>query len=217
MLARMRVIDLLIAAAPPLCVACGGWGGALEPFCGGCRRRLRWLGPDPVAVAPGVPAWAPLAYAGPAQSAVAALKFRGAVRTADAMAAQVCANAPPGWLDIAALIPAPLHRARRRKRGFNQAERLATAIARRAGVDVADCLTRAGPRATQMGRSRPQRLAGIAGTIALRPEARPPPGRLVIVDDVMTTGATLAACAEALRDAGATEIAALAYARTPGR
>src|SRR5688572_30444431 len=142
MLARMRVTDLLIALAPPLCVACGAWAARTEPICGPCRTRLRWLGPEPVPVAPGVAAWAPLAYAGPAQAAVTALKFRGAVRTAQAMAAQVCANAPPGWLDAAALVPAPLHPARRRKRGFNQAERLACAIARRTGLAVWDCLVR---------------------------------------------------------------------------
>jgi ComF family protein len=215
MLARMRVTDLLIALAPPLCVACGGWARATEPICGPCRSQLRWLGPDPVAVGPRLAAWAPLAYAGPAQSAVTALKFRGAVRVADAMAAQVCANAPPGWLDVAALVPAPLHPARRRKRGFNQAERLATAIARRTGIPLADCLARAGPRATQMGRTRKQRLAGIHGAITT--SRSPPPGRLLLVDDVMTTGATLAACAQALRAAGATDIAGLAYARTPGR
>jgi ComF family protein len=213
----MRVVDLLMAVAPPLCVACGGWAGQAEPVCGACRRRLRWLGTDPVAIAPGVDAWAPLAYAGPARSVVTALKFRGAVRTADAMAAQICANAPPGRLDGGVLVPAPLHPARRRRRGFNQAERLAAAIARRTGMPVDDCLTRAGPRATQMGRNRAERLQGITGTIALHTNARPPPSRVLLVDDVMTTGATLAACAQALRKAGATEVAALAYARTPGR
>ncbi len=217
MLARMRVTDLLIAIAPPLCVACGAWAGAREPFCGACRRQLRWLRPEPVPLAPGVPAWAPLAYAGPTRSAVTALKFRGALATADAMAAQACANAPPGWLDAAALVPAPLHPARLRARGFNQAERLARAIARRTGLAVSDCLERAGPRATQMGRGRTERLTGIAGAVAVREGACPPSGRLLIVDDVMTTGATLAACAEALRAAGAGEVAALAYARTPGR
>jgi ComF family protein len=217
MLARVRVIDLLIPAAPPLCVACGGWARAAEPLCAACRRLLRWLGPDPVPVAPGLEAWAPLAYAGPAQAAVTALKFRGAARVADAMAAQVVANAPPGWLEGAVLVPAPLHPARLRRRGFNQAERLARAIARRAGVPVADCLARAGPRATQMGRGRAQRLTGIEGAIAVRPEARAPPRRVLVVDDVITTGATLGACADALRDAGATGVAAIAYARTPGR
>jgi ComF family protein len=133
------------------------------------------------------------------------------------MAAQVVANAPAGWLDAVALVPAPLHPARLRRRGFNQAERLARAIERRAGVPVADCLARAGPRATQMGRGRAARLTGIAGAIALRREARAPPGRIIIVDDVITTGATLAACADALDQDGASEIAAIAYARTPGR
>jgi ComF family protein len=217
MLARMRVIDLLLPAAPPLCVACGGWARAAEPLCGRCRRMLRWLGPDPVAVAHGVAGWAPLAYAGPARAAVTALKFRGAARVADAMAAQVVANAPPGWLDGVTLVPAPLHPARVRRRGFNQAERLARAIARRAAVPVDDCLTRAGPRATQMGRGRAERLTGIAGAIALRPDARAPAGRILIVDDVITTGATLGACAVALRGVAAVEIAAIAYARTPGR
>ena len=213
MLARMRLTDLLAAVAPPLCVACHGWAGAAEPFCGPCRRRLRWLGPDPVTVAPGVAAWAPLAYAGPARSAVTALKFRGAARTADAMAAQVCANAPPGWLEAATLVPAPLHPARRRKRGFNQAERLAAAIARRSALPVCDCLSRTGSRATQMGRSRSERLSGVDGAIT----ATDAPATALVIDDVMTTGATLAACALALRAAGTRHIAAITYARTPGR
>lgn len=211
MLARMRLTDLV---APPICVACGGWAGRVEPFCGACRAQLRWLGTEVVSVGLGLQAWAPVAYAGPARAAVTALKFRGAARTAGAMAAQVAANAPGGWLDGVALVPAPLHASRARRRGFNQAERLAAAVARRADLDVCDCLVRAGPRGTQMGRTRTQRLAGITGTIEV---VRPPPRRAVIVDDVMTTGATLAACAEALRAAGATDLRALAYARTPGR
>ena len=212
MLARMRPTDLL---APPLCVGCSGWAGRVEPFCRACRAELRWLGPEVVPVGETLEAWAPVAYAGPARAAVTALKFRGAVRTVNAMAAQVCAGAPPGWLDGAALVPAPLHPARWRRRGFNQAERLASAIARRrAGVVVCDCLARTGPRATQMGRTRAQRLSGITGTIDV---VGAPPRRALVVDDVMTTGATLAACAQALRAAGAREVRALAYARTPGR
>jgi ComF family protein len=206
----MRLLDLLAPVAPPDCAACGAWAGAAEPLCRVCRSQLQWLGGEAV---DGV--WAPVAYAGPARDVVATLKFRGAVRAADAMAAAIAAGAPPGWLDAGAtLVPVPLHPVRRRGRGFNQAERIARAIARRTGLPVTNVLARAGPRATQMGRGRAERLAGIAGSIA--PVGAAPP-RAVLVDDVVTTGATLAACRAALHEGGALEVRAVAYARTPGR
>src|SRR3954469_13930806 len=207
----MRLLDLVVPAAPPECVACGAWAGAAEPLCRACRGRLPWLTADaqPDAVFP------PAAYAGPARDLVAALKFRGATRTADAMAAAIVANAPPGWLDDgAALVPVPLHQARGRRRGFNQAERLAAAIALRTGLATRDCLVRTGPRATQMGRSRAERLQALTGSIEKRAE---PPRAAILVDDVTTTGATLMACATALSEAGAHEIKAIAYGRTPAR
>jgi ComF family protein len=212
--------------APPLCAGCGASAGAAEPLCGRCRARLRWLGPAPVAIGAepdtrGSPpaagrllAWAPLAYEGPAQGVVRALKFQGAHRAATAMAAPIVANAPPGWLDgSAALVPVPLHRKRARTRGYNQARLLADAIAARTGLAVHDCLARGGPARTQVGRDRGQRLAGIAGTIHL---TRAPPCRAVLVDDVITTGATLAACAEALAAGVAGVVATLAAAGAGG-
>jgi predicted amidophosphoribosyltransferase len=157
---------------------------------------------------------------------VRALKFKGATRAAGAMAAQIVAGAPAGWLTTAAqLVPVPLHPARARKRGYNQAALLATEISRRTDVELNDCLERAGPRrGTQVGRDRAQRLSGIAGTVSLMHERAPPPAGAILVDDVITTGATLAACAHALgggragRTApGAIPVRALGYARTPGR
>lgn len=232
-LGTMPLRPLLNVLAPPLCAGCGASAGAAEPLCGGCRRELRWLAPEPVplaaasgnprapappALAPALLAWAPVAYEGPARGLVRALKFKGATRAAGAMAAQVAANAPPGWLDPpAALVPVPLHAARARKRGYNQAERLAAALATRTALDVHDCLERAGPRGTQVGRDRAQRLSGISGSVRLAPGRAPPRQRAVLVDDVITTGATLAACAAVLRHHGTTEVVALAYARTPGR
>ena len=211
----MRLIDALLPLTPPVCVACSGWAGAREPLCGGCRRALRWLGDAPDAHGD-LPCWAPLAYDGPARAVVAALKFRGATRVAGTMAAQVAATAPAGWLDPpAALVPVPLHPARRRKRGFNQAAVLAHALAARAGLPVCACLDRAGSRATQMSRGRRDRLTALEGAITLA--ARPPPGPIVLIDDVMTTGATLTACAQALKEAGAPNLRAITYARTPGR
>jgi ComF family protein len=218
MLGPVNLIRLLHALAPPICAGCGAHAGSAEPLCGRCRRQLRWLGPEP-AIAAGVPVWAPLAYEGPSRGVVRALKFRGARRAAPAMAAQIAANAPPGWLAGGRLVPVPLHPARARSRGYNQAERLAAALAPRTGLELSDCLERTGARGTQVGRDRAERLAGIAGRVrfAAGPSPRSPPERAVLVDDVVTTGATLAACASALRDRGTREVIAVAYARTPGR
>lgn len=213
-----RVLSLL---APPLCWSCGAGTRAGEPLCGRCRGALRRLQPEPMALA-GVEVWAPLAYEGPARALVRALKYRGAASLAGPMAAQIAANAPAGLWEPAAvlvpptLVPVPLHPARLRSRGYNQAERLAAALARRTGLAVLECLRRTGAATRQVGHGREQRLAGLGAAVELRPEAPIPPHAL-IVDDVVTTGATLAACAAALRKAGTGSIAAVAFAKTPGR
>ena len=211
----MLLARVLAPLTPPLCAACGGWCGALEPLCADCRAGLRWLPPEPVFLG-AVPLWAAVAYDGPARGLVRALKYAGAVGAAGVMAAQIAANAPPGMLAADAVVPVPLHPARRRRRGYNQAERIAEGLSARTGVPLRDCLERRGPRATQVGRSRAERLAGIAGSVVVSAGASPPRAAL-LVDDVATTGATLSACAAALRAAGARGVAAVAYARTPGR
>ena len=213
---------LLGAIAPPACVACGADPGRAEPICPRCRAALRWLDATPVPSA-GVELWAPLAYDGAARAMVAALKFRGAARLAATMAAQIVAGAPREWLGLprdslppAVLVPVPLHPARRRRRGFNQAEVIASELAIRTGLGLSDCLERLGRGTTQVGRGRGERARAIEGAVAALPGALIPAGAL-LVDDVATTGATLAACASALRAAGVRNVRALAYARTPGR
>ncbi len=114
------------------------------------------------------------------------------------------------------LVPVPTARSRARRRGYDQAELLAAALARRTGLALARCLTRVRGDDPQVGRSRAARLAALSGAFAPRPGVEPP-ARALLVDDVVTTGATFAACAEALHVAGCREVAALAYARTLGR
>jgi ComF family protein len=213
----MPLTRLLSLVAPPLCIACGASARVQDPLCRACRDELRWLGEEQAAGA-GVPAWAAVGYEGPARAMVRALKFRGALRLVDAMAAQMAANAPPELVSERSLVPVPLHPARRRRRGYNQAEELARALARRLGLQVIDCLVRSGGSAlaTQVGLGREERLSGLGGSVRMR-DGAPVPLRALLVDDVVTTGATLAECARALTAAGVADVAAIAYARTPGR
>lgn len=223
---RRLAAELLAAVAPPACLACRAPlrdAGAL--LCAGCRRALPWLAGArcprcglpapcgarcPARTAAFEAAWAPLAYDGPARALVAALKFRGALAVADLMAAQIAAAAPPELLAGARLVPVPLHPARRRARGFDQAALIAAALARRGVAEVAPCLRRGGAATRQLGASREARMA--RGRMALT-VAGPPPRRAVLVDDVHTTGATFDACARVLRGAGSERVTALAYAR----
>ena len=210
----MRPPGPLALLVPPLCWGCSGAARAGEPLCRRCRARLRPAGSEWVDL-DGLRVLAAVSYEGPARSLVAALKFRDAPAVADAMAARIAASTelPPG----AVLVPVPLHPARLRRRGYNQAERLATALGRRSGLRVSDCLERHGRRdRPQLGRGRPDRLLGPTGHIRAGPVPATPANAL-LVDDVVTTGATLRACASALREAGAVSLRAVVFARTQGR
>jgi ComF family protein len=200
--------------SPPLCWSCGGPARNGEPLCRACRGSLQRLAAEPVWLSY-VRVWAPVAYAGPARDLVRALKFQGAIGVSDAMAALIAANAPPGWLDGRTLVPVPLHRKRLRSRGYNQAAAIAEALVSRTGLAVLDSLVRTGSSLTQVGRQRAERRAGPAGTI--QPRGSIVPERVLLVDDVVTTGATLAACRAALAAAGAVEVDAVVFARTLGR
>ena len=128
MLTTVSIAELLWLVAPPLCWGCADAVRGGGPICRRCRSELRWLDTTPVE-AGGVRAWAPLAYDGPARALVGGLKYQRAAGLADSLAASIAAGAPAGWLQAPAeLVPVPLHPTRRRRRGFNQAERLARAL-----------------------------------------------------------------------------------------
>ncbi|HEX2439807.1 MAG TPA: phosphoribosyltransferase family protein [Methylomirabilota bacterium] len=198
--------------APPLCWSCRAPAARGSPLCRGCRRALRFLPRAPVKLC-GLAVWAPVAYEGPAGELVKGLKFHGATAVAAQMAALIVAGAPEAMLG-GTLVPVPLHPGRRRARGFNQAEAIAAAIGARTGRPLADCLARSGPDRRQVGRGRAARLAGPAGSVCATASA---PAEAVLVDDVVTTGGTLSACAAALRAAGARQVRAVAFTRTAGR
>ncbi len=148
-------------------------------------------------------------YRGVARDLVAKLKYSSRIAVI-CVAAELLANALEGrtWSRIVCVPAAP---ARQRARGFDSAHLLARHLAARTGgVSPSNCLVRRdGPR--QVGRSRAERLAG-APQVHVRTGRRPPPGQILLVDDVLTTGATLRACAQALREGGAERIWAATFA-----
>jgi predicted amidophosphoribosyltransferase len=145
-----------------------------------------------------------------ARRLVGALKFRGALPLADLMAAHIAANVPRE-LRAGALVAVPAQPLRRRRRGFDPAAALSSALARRLALPDQPCLRRRDRGARQVGASRTQRRRPDRLTIELR--ARPPL-RALLIDDVHTTGATLDACARALLAGGSREVIAVTYART---
>lgn len=220
------IAQLLALLVPPACVLCRApVRPAAEVLCAGCRRELPWL-PSPRCSRCGLPspcrdcpargsafaaAWAPLSYDASARRAVTTLKFGGALALADAMAAQIAAGAPVSLVADTALVPVPLHPARRRGRGFNQAELLARSLSQRLHLPLCPCLARCGRASRQLGARRAVRLAPARIDIRVR---APVPARALVVDDVHTTGATLDACARALRAGGTRHVACVTYART---
>jgi predicted amidophosphoribosyltransferase len=218
--------DLLALAVPPRCAVCRAPGTRPSAaLCARCRRALPWLpaercercalprpcGPRcPAADAAFGAAWAAVAYDGAARDAVRALKFARARPLAGVMAAQLAALAPPALLAGGAIVAVPAHPRRRRERGFDPAELIARALARRTGLPLRCVLRRAGGAGRQLGASRAERRHSELGFAA----AGTAPERAILVDDVHTTGATLDACAAALRQAGAGRVSAVTWART---
>jgi predicted amidophosphoribosyltransferase len=218
--------EALALAVPPTCAACPApLIAAGDPLCAECRRALPWLrgprcprcalgdhhgGRCPAALAPWSAAWAPMAHTGPARALVAGMKFRGALGLADLMAAAMAAAPPPGLLAGAVLVPVPVPASRRRARGFDHADLIARALARRTGLPLRRALERRGTAARQLGAPRGERMA--AGRFDVRARGSIPAVAL-LVDDVHTTGATLAACARSLRASGSAEVRAITYAR----
>jgi ComF family protein len=155
-------------------------------------------------------AWSAFAYEGIARDIVSALKSRGALVLASFMASEIASRVPAGFL-AGTLVPVPAHARRRRSSGFNQAFEIAAALDRATDLPVSDVLRRVRAPA-QVGLERRARLVNARGSARVRSGVAVPP-RAVLVDDVYTTGATLDACAQALRQAGTGEVAAVTFAR----
>ena len=111
------------------------------------------------------------------------------------------------------LVPVPVHRERLRERGYNQAELIARAMGSAVGLPVIDRLERVRPTTKQHRLDRAARLANLRAAFSVRAAATSMPAAVIVVDDIVTTTATLEACASVLRSAGVREVYGFAVAR----
>ncbi|MEZ5183924.1 MAG: phosphoribosyltransferase family protein [Acidimicrobiales bacterium] len=192
---------MLLATRCPSCDRAG------PAPCAACVARMD---PAPeVPVAPGLDdCFALLAYEGPARDVVTHLKYRNARATARWLAEGMARLVPPGALEVVTW--APTTELRRRSRGFDHAELLARQVAAELGLPLASTLRRL-PGPPQTGRTLLERRDGPQFLASASLTGR----SVLVVDDVVTTGATLASAARTLRAAGADHVVGLAAAHPP--
>ena len=225
----------LLQRAPSLCAVCRGWGA--QAVCGVCTDRFAVPVPRCQRCASQVPegvqvcgaclvdppafdgAIAGMDYAHPWSALITQFKFHAALDLAQALASQLLAAAQRTAAPLPdLLLPVPLSAQRLRERGFNQAweltRRVAHALHARADAHL---LLRTQDSPHQLALPLDRRAANVRGVFAVEPLRRTElSGRTVaVIDDVMTTGATLGEIAKVLKQAGASRVDAWALARTP--
>lgn len=205
----MNPLQVVTAAiVPPLCAACGRGCRPEATLCTRCARRLAGTEPLEGAGAPGLDrAWSSAAHEGVARDLVVALKFRRLLPVAGLIADRIHWLAP-GTLLSGTIVPVPTAPLRSALRGFDPAAEIAAALATRTGLPLSPCLARSGG-GRQVGKRRAQR---IAHPPLIRPKAEVPRS-VLLIDDVLTTGATLSSCAQALRRSGSVRVVAITFTR----
>lgn len=217
---------IMSAIAPHLCVRCGREGALLcdvcapllpspAHYCYRCNGNAKVHANVCANCRPQTPlstVYAPTIYDGIAQQLVHKLKFERARAAADAIAVQIAPLVPQSHFDLIA--HAPTANTRARKRGYDQSALIARRISQLTDIPYAPLLWRTGKQ-RQLGQSRSVRRKQLKMSFAVHAPDRIKHSRVLVIDDVLTTGSTLEAAAEALVLAGASRVGAAVFALVP--
>lgn len=228
---RQAISALSSLVVPPSCLSCGEPDFSGHVLCCSCISELplihgsrcsRCGAPSTTSVESCLHcrglsdfdgcSWAAASYDGPSRALVAALKRRRSRDAATLMAKLIAGNAP-GWLLSGVVVPVPASPGRLYRHGFNQSELLADALSDESGLDSARLIEHCGSAHRQVGLVRSSRLSNASNSYRAHHRGRPP-GRVLLVDDVFTTGATISACAKALKRSGVGSVNSVTFART---
>ena len=234
------LLDLLL---PPVCLACDRLISPGDPARLVCRRcrsmlrpppaplcdrcgapRLRTGRPDPAGNCGEFASWpSSIEYARsafllhpPADRIVHQLKYRGWSALGSVMGQAMSRQFMPPEICASGIVqPVPTTATRIRERGYNQAALIAEAYAKASGKSIVDWLERTPGKSSQTTLHPAERAANVAGAFRLRPAHRNlvQGARVILIDDVLTTGATVSECAETLAAAGAASVCVVTYAR----
>jgi ComF family protein len=194
---------------PPRCSSCGlpfqSFQDAPEYLCGKCTLQMPSFS--------GARAFG--YYTAELSSLIQAFKFHGRRNLVGLLAPLLVGTYFENWSrdDFDLVVPVPLHSKRRRERGYNQSELLARSLALQIALPCFPCLVRTRPTVPQVGLSDARREENVRKAFHCRDSSRISGKRILLIDDVMTTGATVSSAAQALLDEGALRVSVLTVAR----
>lgn len=216
---------ILEAVFPPSCASCGREGAWL---CDPCARSVAWMEEQACPFCHDQAsgwrtcracaarhwldgAWAVARYEKPVTCLVQAMKFQGVMGVSRALPSLLSGRVVMARERDAMLVPVPIHRRRRAERGFNQSGVIARCLEAELGLTAMQPLVRTRHTGPQVGKERAERLSNLRG--AIRCSQGMKNKNIILVDDVLTTGATLDECARALKRRGAASVTAIVLAR----